>query len=170
METVNPLQRVPAMHDKEIIPAYPTDQIVLQIEDIPSLDIFYSPSYKAMVKRNKRRRIDETTPKPTDESVDVLWKDSSDDPTEHLTKLSQYAGAYATATVDKATEVRILLKQKEAKVQELEQLLNEEKAKSIEQIKISTTQFHEDIENLKLKSQIELNEKQAHLEREMAEL
>ena len=133
------------MHDKEIILAYPTDHIVLQIEDIPSLDIFYSPSYKVVVKRNKRRNIDETTPKPKDESVDVLWKDSSDNLTEHLTELSQYGGAYATATVDKATEVRILLKQKEAKVQELEQLLNEEKAKSIEQIKISTAQFHEDI-------------------------
>ena len=93
------------MHDKEIISAYPTDQIVLQIEDIPSLDIFYSPSYKVVVKRNKRRRIDETNPKSTDESIDVLWKDSSDDPTKHLTKLSQYAGAYATATVDKAIEV-----------------------------------------------------------------
>ena len=67
VETVNPLQRVPAMHDKEIILAYSTDQIVLQIEDIPSLDIFYSPSYKAVVKRNKRRRIDETTSKPTNE-------------------------------------------------------------------------------------------------------
>ena len=75
-----------------------------------------------------------------------------------------------TATVDKATEVRILLKQKEAKVQELEYLLSEEKTKSIEQIKIRTNQFHEDIKNLKLKSQIELNEKKAHLERAMAEL
>ena len=110
MEIVNPLQRVPAIHEKEIIPVYPTYQIVLQIEDIPSLDIFYRPSYKVVVKRNKRRRIDETTPKPTDESIDVLWKDSSDDPTEHLTKLSRYAGAYATAIVDKATEVRVLLK------------------------------------------------------------
>ena len=90
------------MHDREIISAYHTNQIVLQIEDIPSLDIFYSPSYKAIVKRNRRRRIDETTSKPTDESFDVLWQDSSDDPTEHLTKLSQYAGAYATTTVDKS--------------------------------------------------------------------
>ena len=72
MKIVNPLQRVPAMHDKEIIPAYPIDHIVLQIEDIPSLDIFYSPSYKVVVKRNKRRIINETTSKPTDESVDVL--------------------------------------------------------------------------------------------------
>jgi len=41
---------------------------------------------------------------------------------------------------------------------------------SIEHIKISTAQFHEDIESLKLKYQTELNEKQAHLERAMAEL
>ena len=62
------------------------------------------------------------------------------------------------------------MKQKEAKVQESEQLLNQEKAKSIEQIKISITQFHENIENLKLKYQTELNEKQAHLEIAMNKL
>ena len=107
------------MHDKEIILAYSTYQIVLQIEDIPSLDIFYSPSYKVIVKRNKRWRIDETTSKPIDESGYVLWIDSFDDPTEHLTKLSQDAGAYATPIVDKATKLRVLLKQKEARAQEL---------------------------------------------------
>ena len=126
METVNPLQRIPAQHDKEIIPAYSTDQIALYIEDIPSLHIFYIPSYKVVVKRNKIRRIDQKNPKPTDESVDVLWKDSSDDSTEHLTRLSQYARAYSSATIDKATKVRVLLNQREARVQELEKLLNEE--------------------------------------------
>ena len=170
VETVNPLQRVPAMHDKKIISAYPTHQIVLQIEYIPSLDIFYSPSYKVVVKRNKRRRIDETTSKPIDESVDVLWKDSLDDPTEHLTKLSQYARAYATATVNKAIEVRLFLKQKEARVQELEKLLNEEKFNSSEKFKVNTTQFHKDVESLKLQHQTKINEKQAQLEIEMTKL
>ena len=34
----------------------------------------------------------------------------------------------------------------------------------------STTQYHEDIENLKLKFHAELNERQAHLEKAMDEL
>ena len=60
VETVNPLQQFPETHDREIIPAYPTKLIVLQIEEIPSLEIFYSPSHKVAVKRNRRIRIDET--------------------------------------------------------------------------------------------------------------
>ena len=88
METVNPLQQVLETHDWEIIPAYTIEMIVVQVEEIPSLEIFYSPSYKDVVKRNKRRRTDETVSNLTDELVDVLWKDSLDDPTEHLTKLS----------------------------------------------------------------------------------
>lgn len=84
METFTPLQQVPETHDREIILAYPTEQIVLQVEEIPSLDIFYSPSHKAVVKR----RIDETVSDLTNESVEVLWKDPLVDPTKHLTKPS----------------------------------------------------------------------------------
>ena len=58
----------------------------------------------------------------------------------------------------------MLLKQKESKVQELENLFNEEKFNSIEKFKVKTTQFHKDIESLKLQHQTELNEKQAQLE------
>lgn len=57
--------------------------------------------------------------------VDILWKDSLVDRTKHLTKLSQYAKAYATSTVDKASEVRMFLKQKEDRIQELDRFLNE---------------------------------------------
>ena len=42
--------------------------------------------------------------------------------------------------------------------------------KSTKKIKLSSTQFHEYIENLKLEQHTELKEKQAHLERTMAEL
>ena len=59
--------------------------------------------------------------------MDVVWKDSLANPTKYLTKLSQFVGAYATATIEKAEEVELLLKQKEEKVQELERLLEQEK-------------------------------------------
>ena len=45
--------------DLEIIPKDPSDQIILQVEDIPPLDVFYRPKHRAVVKRQwKRRRID----------------------------------------------------------------------------------------------------------------
>ena len=88
--------------------------------------------------------------KEIDGSVDILWKDSLDDPIEHLSKLSQYAGAYATSTIDKATEVRVLLMKKESRVQELEMLLNEEKFNSSEQFKANMAQFQNNFESLKL--------------------
>ena len=76
-----------------------------------------------------------------------------DDPIEHLSKLSQYAGEYATYTVDKATKVKVLLRQKEAKVQELERLLNEEKFNFSEQMQANMAQFQKDFESLKLQHQ-----------------
>ena len=36
--------------DIEVIPDFPTSEIVLKIEEIPPLDIFYIPTDKAMVK------------------------------------------------------------------------------------------------------------------------
>ena len=44
------------------------------------------------------------------QQLGVLWQDPTTDPTENLTKLSQIAGAYASATIDKASEVQQLLK------------------------------------------------------------
>lgn len=114
------------------------------------LDIFYSPSHKVVVKRNKRRRIDETFSNLINESVDILWKDPLADPTKHLTKFSQFAGAYATATIDKATEVKILLKQKVDKIQELERLLDDEKSNHSDKMKLNMAQIQNDFESLKL--------------------
>ena len=51
VETFNPLQQFPESHDQEIIPAYPTEQKFLKVEEIHSLEIFYIPSYKAIVNR-----------------------------------------------------------------------------------------------------------------------
>jgi len=45
--------------------------------------------------------------------MDVVWKDTSIDPSKNLTKLSQFAGAYASATIDKVEEVINLIKEKE---------------------------------------------------------
>ena len=35
----------------EIIPKDPSDQIVLQVEEIPPLDVFYSPKHRVVVKQ-----------------------------------------------------------------------------------------------------------------------
>jgi len=47
--------------------------------------------------------------------LDVLWQDLTTDPTENLIRLSQIVGTYAFATIDKVSEVQILLKEKEDK-------------------------------------------------------
>ena len=41
---------LPPTTDMGIIPKYPSDQIILQVEDIPPLDVFYSPKHRAVVK------------------------------------------------------------------------------------------------------------------------
>ena len=80
--------------------------------------------------------------------MNVVWKDSEVNPSEDLTKLSQYAGAYTTTMIDKASEVNQLIKEKyqkialleerttvdHQKISQLEQQLIEEKEK-IEQLK-----------------------------------
>ena len=53
--------------------------------------------------------------------MDIVWKDSPIDPSENLTRLSQFAGAYATTTIDKATKVKMLLKERKNKKKLLEQ-------------------------------------------------
>ena len=60
--------------------------------------------------------------------MDVLWKDSPVDPSANLTRLSQFVGAYATTTMDKATEIQMLLREKEDKITSLEQQLQQVKS------------------------------------------
>jgi len=94
----------------------------LRIEEIPPLDVFYIPHHKAVVKKQRMKRkldsIDVTT--PNNEPMDILWKDSPIDPSANLTRLSHVAGAYATTTINKATEVKMFLKEKEDKIMSLE--------------------------------------------------
>ena len=60
--------------------------------------------------------------------MDVVWKDMPFNPIENLTGLSQFTGAYASTTMDKAIEVSTLLKEKEERIAQLKQELETEKA------------------------------------------
>ena len=92
----------------EIIPKNPSNQIVLQVEDIPPLDVFYSPKHRAVIKRQrKRRRIDQPSLFPEQTiTTNLVWREEFD-PSDDLTKLSQYVGAYSTATMDKLSLIHI---------------------------------------------------------------
>lgn len=63
---------------------------------------------------------------PDNEPMDIVWKDSPMDPLENLTRLSQFAGAYFMTTIDKETEVQMLLREKEQKILLLEKQLAQE--------------------------------------------
>lgn len=127
---------LPHTTDIEIIPKDPSDQIILQVEDIPPLDVFYSPKHRAVVKRQrKRRRIDQPSLFPEQTvTTNVVWKEEFD-PSDDLTKLSQYTGAYSVATMDKASEVSNLLKEKDQEITSLQAQLSEaqQKAEQLEQ-------------------------------------
>lgn len=64
--------------DIEIIPENPTDEIILKIEEIPPLDVFYSPKHRVVVKRQrKKRKIDQgPLSTPHAEMMNVVWKNS----------------------------------------------------------------------------------------------
>ena len=74
---------------------------------IPPIDILYSPNHKVVVKRQRNKRKLDTTAIITleNEPMEVVWKDTPVDPSENLTKLSQFTRSYATTTIDKAMEV-----------------------------------------------------------------
>ena len=80
---------LPTSTDLEMIPKDPSDQIILQVEDIPPLDVFYSPKHKVVVRRQrKRRRLDQYSLFPTQtETTNVVWKEEFS-PSDDLTKLS----------------------------------------------------------------------------------
>lgn len=90
----------------------PTSEIVLRKEEISTLDVFYIPQLKVVVKIHRKKIKLESTTITTlgNELMDVLWKDPSTDPSANLIRLSQFAGAYSTTTIDKETKVQLLLK------------------------------------------------------------
>ena len=114
--------------EMEHIPITPSSEIMLKIEEIPPLDVFYSPQHKAVVRRQRKKRKLENVLSHDAEQLDILWQDPTTDPTENLTKLSQITGAYASATIDKASKVRQLLNEKEDQVQVLQQQLQQANA------------------------------------------
>ena len=114
----------------KLIPATPTLEIILRIEEIPPLDVFYSPTQKVFVKRQRKKiKLDVAAiTTPNNEPIDIVWKNSPMDPFENVTRMSQFAGAYATTTIDKVIEVQMLLKEKEQNILLLEQQLEQEKS------------------------------------------
>jgi len=86
----------------------------LRIEEFLPQDEFYNPTHKDFVKRQrKKRNLDAAVVMTLDnEPMNIVWKDLPMDPYENLTKLSQFIGAYAMVTVDKATEVQMRLKER----------------------------------------------------------
>lgn len=59
----------------------------------------------------------------------VVWKEEFD-PSDDLTKLSQYAGAYSAATIYKSSEVSLLLKTKDQEIFSLQAQLSEAQQKA----------------------------------------
>ena len=88
--------------ETEHIPITPSSELMLKIEEIPPLDVFYSPQHKAVVRKQRKKWKLENVLSHDAEQLDVLWQDPTTDPTENLTKLSQITGAYASAAIDKA--------------------------------------------------------------------
>lgn len=96
---------------------------MLNIEEIPPLDIFYTPKHRVVViKHRKRRRTDQDALFASrEEFLNIVYKNAKVDPYEDLTKLSQYAGAYSAATIEKYSKVTQLVKQKDVQISILEE-------------------------------------------------
>ena len=94
--------------------------------------------------------------------MDVLWKDPNNNPTENHTKLSHIAGSYASATIDKASEVQQLLKEQEDQIQLLQWQLQQANA-NIEASK-QLKKFQEDFQQMQIGYQRSLDEKGKQLQ------
>lgn len=80
--------------------------------------------------------------------MDIVWKDTPIDPSENITKLLQFVGDYAATTIDKVTEVRMLLKEKEHKILLLEQQLAQEKTN--QQAELQVAQLQREYEQMRM--------------------
>lgn len=59
--------------EMEHIPITPSSKIMLKIEEIPSLGVFYSSQYKEMVRRQRKKRKLDNVLSPEEEKLDILW-------------------------------------------------------------------------------------------------
>lgn len=91
------------------------------------------------------------------EPMDIVWKDIPSNPTEKLTKMSQFTGAYATATMDKATKVSIFLRQREEKKAQLERRLQIEKENVNRQAVEQIAQLQQNMKVLKISHEAEIS-------------
>jgi len=94
--------------------------------------------------------------------MDVLWKDSPVDPSANLTRLSLFACPYAIATIDKATEVQMLLREKGNKITLLKQPLQQ--VKTNQKARIQLAKLQQEFEKMQIKNRISLAEKEAQLQ------
>lgn len=93
--------------------------------------------------------------------MEFVWKDTHVDPSENLTKLSQFAGAYARTTIDKTMEVRLLLKEKEQRILLLEQQL--EKEKTNQESEQYVAQHQREFKKMRLQLQASISEKDLYI-------
>ena len=146
----------------EHIPIAPSSELMLKIEEIPPLDIFYSPQHKAVMRKQRKKMKLENVLSHEAEQLDVLWQDPTINPTKNLTKLSQIVGAYASATIDKASEVQQLLKEKEDYIQVLQQQLQQANANNEAQKHLERLQ--QDFQQMQIGYQKSLDEKGKQLQ------
>ena len=78
-----------------------------------------------------------------EEFMSIVYKNAEVNPSEDLTKLSQYAGAYSAATIDKAAEVSQLMTQKDLHLALLEKQASENQQK--------IAQFEQQFQNQELR-------------------
>ena len=66
----------------EIITTFPTTEIVLKVEEILPLDMFYSPRHKYVMTRSKKKwKMEESPELPMDSTLmRVLWKGTQSSP------------------------------------------------------------------------------------------
>ena len=68
------MEKIVDTQDVELIPTTPTSEIILTIEEIPPLDVFYSPTHKVVIKsQRKKRKLDVAAiTTPDNEPMDIF--------------------------------------------------------------------------------------------------
>lgn len=96
--------------------------------------------------------------------MDIVWRDIPFSTAENLTRLSHFMGAYATVTMEKATEVSTLLKEKQERIAQLEQQLETEKASVNKQAAEELTQLQQRMDVLRISHEADISAKNTQLQ------